>query len=91
MSLSQELNRAFVDQTGDQCGNPSAAQELRDQVTSSDEQTRLSGRSSARRGPLCLGLVSAPTLLLSLVVHLNVTNRYWARRELLLLEIYCSP
>ncbi|XP_076590448.1 BICD family-like cargo adapter 1 [Chaetodon auriga] len=27
----QELNRAFVDRTGDQCGNPSAAQELRDQ------------------------------------------------------------
>ncbi|XP_049915304.1 BICD family-like cargo adapter 1 [Epinephelus moara] len=28
---SQELNRAFVDRTSDQCGNPSAAQELRDQ------------------------------------------------------------
>ncbi|KAL6116166.1 uncharacterized protein ACO6RY_00843 [Pungitius sinensis] len=27
----QELNRAFVDRTGDQCGNPSAAHELRDQ------------------------------------------------------------
>ncbi|XP_070825734.1 BICD family-like cargo adapter 1 [Chaetodon trifascialis] len=30
-SSPQELNRAFVDRTGDQCGNPSAAQELRDQ------------------------------------------------------------
>ncbi|XP_062420786.1 BICD family-like cargo adapter 1 [Pungitius pungitius] len=27
----QELNQAFVDRTGDQCGNPSAAHELRDQ------------------------------------------------------------
>lgn len=33
VSLSQELNQAFVDRTGDQCGNPSAAQKLRDQVT----------------------------------------------------------
>ncbi|XP_028430268.1 BICD family-like cargo adapter 1 isoform X1 [Perca flavescens] len=31
-SSPQELNRAFVDRTGDQCGNPSAAQELRDQI-----------------------------------------------------------
>lgn len=30
-SSPQELNRAFVDRTGDQCGNPSAAQELKDQ------------------------------------------------------------
>ncbi|XP_078102364.1 BICD family-like cargo adapter 1 isoform X2 [Sander vitreus] len=30
-SSPQELNRAFVDRTGDQCGNRSAAQELRDQ------------------------------------------------------------
>ncbi|XP_067450787.1 BICD family-like cargo adapter 1 [Thunnus thynnus] len=30
-SNPQELNRAFVDRTGDQCGNPSAAQELKDQ------------------------------------------------------------
>nr|XP_046244978.1 BICD family-like cargo adapter 1 isoform X1 [Scatophagus argus] len=30
-SSPQELNRAFVDRTGDQCGNLSAAQELRDQ------------------------------------------------------------
>ncbi|XP_041796606.1 BICD family-like cargo adapter 1 [Chelmon rostratus] len=30
-SSPQELNRVFVDRTGDQCGNPSAAQELRDQ------------------------------------------------------------
>ncbi|XP_034723421.1 BICD family-like cargo adapter 1 isoform X2 [Etheostoma cragini] len=30
-SSLQELNQAFVDRTGDQCGNPSAAQELRDQ------------------------------------------------------------
>ncbi|XP_053176742.1 BICD family-like cargo adapter 1 isoform X1 [Scomber japonicus] len=30
-SSPQELNPAFVDRTGDQCGNPSAAQELRDQ------------------------------------------------------------
>uniref|UniRef100_A0A4W6CQS5 Si:ch211-235m3.5 n=1 Tax=Lates calcarifer TaxID=8187 RepID=A0A4W6CQS5_LATCA len=30
-SSPEELNWAFVDKTGDQCGNPSAAQELRDQ------------------------------------------------------------
>ncbi|KAM7413292.1 hypothetical protein PAMA_020601 [Pampus argenteus] len=30
-SSPQELNPAFVDRTSDQCGNPSAAQELRDQ------------------------------------------------------------
>ncbi|XP_037632189.1 BICD family-like cargo adapter 1 [Sebastes umbrosus] len=30
-SSPQELNQAFVDRTGDQCGNPSAAQEMRDQ------------------------------------------------------------
>ncbi|KAA8594267.1 BICD family-like cargo adapter 1 isoform X2 [Etheostoma spectabile] len=30
-SSLQELNQAFVDRTGDQCGNPSAEQELRDQ------------------------------------------------------------
>ncbi|GAA6225041.1 bicaudal D-related protein 1-like [Lates japonicus] len=30
-SSPEEVNRAFVDKTGDQCGNPSAAQELRDQ------------------------------------------------------------
>lgn len=30
-SSPQELNQAFVDRTDDQCGNPSTAQELRDQ------------------------------------------------------------
>ncbi|KAL3057321.1 hypothetical protein OYC64_007741 [Pagothenia borchgrevinki] len=30
-SSTQELNQAFVVRTGDQCGNPSAAEELRDQ------------------------------------------------------------
>ncbi|KAK5868599.1 hypothetical protein PBY51_009599 [Eleginops maclovinus] len=31
LSSTQELNQAFVARTGDQCGNPSAAEELRDQ------------------------------------------------------------
>ncbi|KAM6931630.1 BICD family-like cargo adapter 1 [Lycodopsis pacificus] len=35
----QELNRAFVDRTGDQCGNPSAAQELRDQNDQLQQET----------------------------------------------------
>ncbi|KAK9520829.1 hypothetical protein VZT92_020689 [Zoarces viviparus] len=35
----QELNRAFVDRTGDQCGNPSAAQELRDQNVQLQQET----------------------------------------------------
>ncbi|XP_044058831.1 BICD family-like cargo adapter 1 [Siniperca chuatsi] len=42
VSSPQELNRAFVDRTGDQCGNPSAAQELRDQnVQLQQENTEL--------------------------------------------------
>ncbi|XP_054457349.1 BICD family-like cargo adapter 1 [Anoplopoma fimbria] len=41
-SSPQELNQAFVDRTGDQCGNPSAAQELRDQnVQLHQENTEL--------------------------------------------------
>uniref|UniRef100_UPI0037E918B1 BICD family-like cargo adapter 1 n=1 Tax=Semicossyphus pulcher TaxID=241346 RepID=UPI0037E918B1 len=37
-SGTQELNHAFVDGTGDQCGNPSAAQELRDQNITLQQQ-----------------------------------------------------
>lgn len=33
VSLFQEMSRAFVTRTSDQCGNLNAAQELRDQVT----------------------------------------------------------
>ncbi|XP_073342677.1 BICD family-like cargo adapter 1 [Pagrus major] len=41
-SSPQELNRAFVDRTVDQCGNPSVAQELRDQnVQLQQENTEL--------------------------------------------------
>ncbi|XP_059187983.1 BICD family-like cargo adapter 1 [Centropristis striata] len=41
-SSPQELNRAFVDRTGDQCGNPSAAQGPRDQkVQLQQENTEL--------------------------------------------------
>ncbi|XP_071352886.1 BICD family-like cargo adapter 1 isoform X2 [Trachinotus anak] len=41
-SSPQELNQAFVDRTGDQCGNTSAAQELRDQnIRLQQENTEL--------------------------------------------------
>ncbi|XP_039986721.1 BICD family-like cargo adapter 1 isoform X2 [Xiphias gladius] len=36
----QELNRAFVDRTGDQCGNTSTAQELRDQLQRENAELR---------------------------------------------------
>ncbi|XP_070685667.1 BICD family-like cargo adapter 1 isoform X2 [Pempheris klunzingeri] len=39
---SPQLNRAFVERTGDQCGNPSTAQELRDQnIELQQENTEL--------------------------------------------------
>ncbi|XP_034404711.1 BICD family-like cargo adapter 1 isoform X2 [Cyclopterus lumpus] len=41
-SSPQELNQAFVDGSGDQCGNPSAVQELRDQnIQLQQENTEL--------------------------------------------------
>nr|XP_020455775.1 BICD family-like cargo adapter 1 [Monopterus albus] len=41
-SITKDLNQAFVSGTGDQCGNPSAAQELRDQnIQLQEENTEL--------------------------------------------------
>lgn len=68
MPLSQELNQGFVETTGEESGNLSTTQELRDQVT--DEQTRPRDSTCGSK-PLYDKKVAPVLTLLILMRYLN--------------------